>query len=295
MFHLPNKEKLTHPDRVNELIRQADPQSCSGKGFLIIEAVTGELVEYSRGHIPGAICLDTNTFERAPLWNVVADDDLEQALIAHGITHEKTVLLYSRIPFAAARTALVLMYAGVSDVRLLGGGIEAWSASGYELEAGAREPAPAEEFGLDIPVHPEYILKIGQVQDLLSDQNAVLACARTWEEHIGETSGYDYIQPKGRIPGSTWAGHPLLSAHNEEQNYRITPAVRRFQKIASVWRERGITPDKRVAFYCGTGWRASLAFFYAHLMGWKEICVYDGGWLEWSSRPENPIEVGISG
>lgn len=55
----------------------------------------------------------------------------------------------------------------------------------------------------------------------------------------------------------------------------------------------GITPDKRVAFYCGTGWRASETWFYAYLMDWPRIAVYDGGWFEWSKDPvNNPIEVG---
>ena len=56
--------------------------------------------------------------------------------------------------------------------------------------------------------------------------------------------------------------------------------------------ESGITSDKRVAFYCGTGWRASEAFFYAYLMGWEKVAVYDGGWLEWSRGEANPIESG---
>ena len=55
----------------------------------------------------------------------------------------------------------------------------------------------------------------------------------------------------------------------------------------------GITPDKRVAFYCGTGWRASETWFYAYLMGWQQAAVYDGGWFEWSQDPaNNPIETG---
>lgn len=29
-------------------------------------------------------------------------------------------------------------------------------------------------------------------------------------------------------------------------------------------------------------WRASLDFYYAWLMGWENISVYDGGWFEWS-------------
>jgi len=57
---------------------------------------------------------------------------------------------------------------------------------------------------------------------------------------------------------------------------------------------RSITPEKWVAFYCGTGWRASETWFYAYLMGWDRIAVYDGGWFEWSRDSENnPIEVGI--
>ena len=59
------------------------------------------------------------------------------------------------------------------------------------------------------------------------------------------------------------------------------------------WAEAGITDDKWVAFYCGTGWRASETWFYADLQGWERIAVYDGGWLEWSSDPDgNPIDAG---
>ena len=68
---------------------------------------------------------------------------------------------------------------------------------------------------------------------------------------------------------------------------------RPYPEIAANWEQAGITQDKWVAFYCGTGWRASETWFYAYLMDWKRIAVYDGGWFEWSSNPtENPIEVG---
>jgi thiosulfate/3-mercaptopyruvate sulfurtransferase len=56
-----------------------------------------------------------------------------------------------------------------------------------------------------------------------------------------------------------------------------------------VWAAAGIHRDLDIAFYCGTGWRASLAFFYAWLMGWERISVFDGGWFEWSSDPGNPV------
>jgi thiosulfate/3-mercaptopyruvate sulfurtransferase len=46
--------------------------------------------------------------------------------------------------------------------------------------------------------------------------------------------------------------------------------MRSYDDIAAQWRTWGVTPDKRVAFYCGTGWRASEAFFYAYLMDLRE-------------------------
>ena len=73
----------------------------------------------------------------------------------------------------------------------------------------------------------------------------------------------------------------------QDADGRMKPAA----DILDFWRANGITPQRHNAFYCGTGWRASLAFFYAWLMGWDDISVYDGGWLEWSSDPANPTIV----
>jgi thiosulfate/3-mercaptopyruvate sulfurtransferase len=59
--------------------------------------------------------------------------------------------------------------------------------------------------------------------------------------------------------------------------------------IARMWGSSGIHAGRQTVFYCGTGWRASLAFFYAWLMGWEHIAVYDGGWCEWSRAADNPV------
>jgi 3-mercaptopyruvate sulfurtransferase SseA len=59
--------------------------------------------------------------------------------------------------------------------------------------------------------------------------------------------------------------------------------------IAAMWQAGGIHAGQRAVFYCGTGWRASLAFYYAWLMGWDNIAVFDGGWCEWSADPRAPV------
>ena len=69
--------------------------------------------------------------------------------------------------------------------------------------------------------------------------------------------------------------------------------LREFHEIAANWRTWDIGPDHRVCFYCGTGWRASEAFFAAYLMGFDNISVYDGGWYEWSADKSNPVDTGV--
>jgi thiosulfate/3-mercaptopyruvate sulfurtransferase len=58
-------------------------------------------------------------------------------------------------------------------------------------------------------------------------------------------------------------------------------------EIQAFWKAAGTHSGKHSTFYCGTGWRASLASFYAWVMNWEGISVYDGGWLEWSTHPDN--------
>jgi thiosulfate/3-mercaptopyruvate sulfurtransferase len=120
----------------------------------------------------------------------------------------------------------------------------------------------------------------------------MLVCVRSWDEYIGKVSGYDFIKPKGRIAGSVW-GYSGSDPHHMQDYRNLDNTMRSYHEIESNWQKQGITQDKRIAFYCGTGWRASEAFFYAYLIGNQDIAVFDGGWLEWSQDGTNPIERGI--
>ncbi|MDQ3938030.1 MAG: rhodanese-like domain-containing protein, partial [Chloroflexota bacterium] len=241
-------------------------------------------------------------------WNRRKPHDIEAALLALGITHDTTVVLYGRDTegdanekwpgrragqIAATRAALILRYAGVDDIRLLDGGYDWWVQAGYPVESVPREPRRVAAFGLPIPRRPEVIVDIDEAKQILAQpEKAALVSVRTWREHIGQVSGYNYIGPAGRIAGDVW-GNCGTDAYHMQHYRNVDNTMRAYPEIAANWEQAGITPDKWLAFYCGTGWRASETWFYAYLMGWPRIAVYDGGWFEWSRDPlNNPIDVG---
>jgi thiosulfate/3-mercaptopyruvate sulfurtransferase len=189
---------------------------------------------------------------------------------------------------------MILRYAGVDDVRLLDGGYDWWVRTGNPLQTEPVAPTPVAEFGVPIPLRPEVIVDIDEAKQMLADPDgAALVSVRTWKEHIGKVSGYNYIGPAGRIAGDVW-GNCGTDAYHMQHYRNVDNSMRPYPEIAANWRDAGITPDKWVAFYCGTGWRASETWFYAWLQGWERIAVYDGGWFEWSKDPDrNPIEVGL--
>jgi 3-mercaptopyruvate sulfurtransferase SseA len=307
MDRMPHYKQLIYPEWLLQLIASGVAPEYEGNPYVLAHVSFDNRDDYDQGHIPGAIFLDTLFLEEPEHWNRRNPKDLEQALLANGITCDTMVLLYGRNgdpsmdneqpgryagEIAAMRAALLLMYAGVRDVRILNGGLNAWISEGQAVSTEPISSTPVEEFGRRIPACPDYVIDIEEAKDYLSDPMSELVCMRSWQEFIGEKSGYHYIGPKGRIPGAIFGNCGSDAYHM--QNYRNHDnTMLCYHEIESNWREVSIVPEKRIAFYCGTGWRASEAFFYAYLMGWDRIAVYDGGWYEWSIDARNPTEVGV--
>jgi thiosulfate/3-mercaptopyruvate sulfurtransferase len=304
---LPLFRNLVYAEWVQTIISGETPPEYDDQKVVICHAHYRNREAYLSGHIPGAIDMDTLALEAPETWNRRSPEELEQALLQHGIAADTTVILYGKFmspdnadefPGSAAgdigaiRNAFIMMYAGVKDVRILNGGFQSWTDAGFEVSYDDVPKTPAHTFGATIPQKPELAVDLPEAKQLLSSANAELVCVRSWPEYIGEVSGYNYIEKKGRIPGAVFADCGTDAYHME--NYRnLDHTTREYHEIATNWIQHGITPDKHLAFYCGTGWRGSEAWFNAWLMGWPKVSVYDGGWFEWSNDPENPYETGI--
>jgi len=142
MAHLTHYEKLVHPAWLDQLLRGQSPPTHPGHGFVVFEVGWENATAYHRGHIPGARYFALDAYEHAPLWTRVSDAALEAQLLGAGVRYDTTVVLYGRDTTAAARAAVLLMYAGVDDVRILDGGFVAWSAAGYPTATTATRPQP---------------------------------------------------------------------------------------------------------------------------------------------------------
>ena len=306
---LERYKQLVSPEWLRTLLAGDIPPHYDGKRYLVCHAHYRNPGDYEKGHIPGAVALDTLALESPETWNRRSPAELAEALQQHGITADTTVVLYGRFSFprnedpfpgssaghlGAIRCAAILLYAGVQDVRVLNGGLRSWEDAGYDLATEATEPTRVEAFGAEIPGRPEVFVDLPEAKTLLHSEDGELVSVRSWNEFIGEVSGYNYIEKTGRIPGAIFGNCGTDAYHME--NYRnLDHTTREYQEIVEMWLEAGITPDKHLAFYCGTGWRGSEAFYNAWLMGWPRISVYDGGWFEWSNDPANPIETGLPG
>ena len=304
---LQRYSQLVYPEWVKVITEGGIPPEHNGNKTVICHAHYRNPDAYLSGHIPRAIDIDTLALEAPETWNRRSPQELKKALEQHGITADTTVVLYGKFmlpdnadefPGSAAgdigaiRCAFIMMYAGVKDVRVLNGGFQSWEDAGYEISTEDLSKSPVSDFGTTIPAKPELAVDIHEAKEMLLSKKADLVCVRSWPEYIGEVSGYNYIEKKGRIPGAIFANCGSDAYHME--NYRNPDhTVREYYEVEKNWKVAGILPEKHIAFYCGTGWRASEAFYNAWLMGWPQVSVFDGGWFEWSNDPDNPYESGV--
>jgi thiosulfate/3-mercaptopyruvate sulfurtransferase len=282
---LPRGQHLVSPHWLHALLQGQPVPAGPNASWRLFEVCTAPEPTQGRSHLPGAALLHTQRMEALPFWNKVDDAVLLQYLLELGVTQDSTVILYSRNMAGAARVAHLMLYAGVRDLRLLNGGLQAWALAGlpWALQA-AQVYAPATAFGCAVPARPALLLNLAQVCAARVQPGTVLASIRTWAEFTGETSGYSYIAAKGDIPGARWGRAGDGCDVNSMQAYQLADgSMRPAAEIAQFWQAQGIGPAHPTVFYCGTGWRASLAFFYAWVMGWEQISVFDGGWFEWST------------
>ncbi|BDR59648.1 sulfurtransferase [Xylocopilactobacillus apicola] len=263
---------------------------------VVLETSYGKKTSYAKGHLPRAVQMDTLEVETEENdWNILDFDSCKKAFLEKGVTKDTPLLVYSEDPLSSARIAFVAYWLGVKDVKIVDGGLNAWKNEKLTLQKGTLKPKAQKNFGRSKPAHPEDLISTSA--DLVKYEKdhpkLVIASTRSWDEFVGNISGYSYIKDTGEVKGAKYA---KVSKTSSDVSYLMNSdlTMTNPEKTLKYWNKNGITPSKEVAFYCGTGWRACPAFFIAKDNGYKKARIFDGGWYEWDRAHEkNPSEFPV--
>ncbi len=248
----------------------------------IIDLCTTE--NYAAGHIPGALHLDYPQIVRKqePVMGLLPEaEDFGRLLGQLGITPQTEIIAYDDEGGGkAARLIYTLAVAGHGVMKLLNGGLQAWSAAQLPLTP----QAPAE------PKATEYAVTYSH-QDLLADRDYILAHLDDPAMVVidarspGEYAGTDVRANRGgHIPGAI--NQDWLTLMDREHDLRLRDAA----TLAREYQALGVTPDKDIVVHCQTHHRSALTFVVLKALGYAQVRGYPGSWSDWGNNNDTPIE-----
>ena len=171
----------------------------------------------------------------------------------------------------AARLWWMLRALGHEAVAVLDGGIQAWTAAGYPLEAG---PAALRPDRRGIPSHlaPSPVPRtrdLAQVIQAKTDDATTLVDSRTAERYRGEHEPIDPVA--GHIPTAVNLPWP-----DNLRDGKFKPAAELKTRFAGLANEAG-----EVVFYCGSGVTACHNVLAYELATGQRASLYPGSWSEY--------------
>jgi thiosulfate/3-mercaptopyruvate sulfurtransferase len=239
---------------------------------------------YLEGHIPGAVYVDLDTElsthgrpedGRHPM---PAPGTLQAAARRWGVRDGDAVVVYDDYnSLAAARAWWLLRRSGLADVRVLDGGLRAWTDDGFALESGDVVPERGDVV-LDEPA--DGIVDL--VEAARWPDAGVLIDARAADRYRGEVEPYDPVA--GHIPGAVNLPAPALLTAGR---------FRSADELRAAFAGVGATDDVIVAAYCGSGVTAAHTALAGEIAG-IDVTVYPGSWSAWSNTPGMPIATGAA-
>ncbi|PWR00970.1 sulfurtransferase [Meridianimarinicoccus roseus] len=278
----------------NTLITPADLAAMPAGSTVIID--TRDPESYAAGHIEGAVNLH-DIFTYLATSDSAGMADLAQKFAADfgaaGLDGKKTAVIYEQSMNTgfgqSCRGYFLLAYLGYPSIKVLHGGLAAWTAAGMPLST---DPVTPEPGGFEIdPAAAEIMMDVDAMKAALDDAEAAILDVRDVDEWTGESSspyGKDFCPRKGRIPGAVWIEWYRMMKPSADG-----PVMKSAVEILAECATVGITPDTPVRLYCFKGARASNTFLALKEAGIKDVRMYFGSWNEWSRDPSLPIDEGL--
>lgn len=234
---------------------------------------------YLAGHITGAQTINVDSF-RSTAGGVPATlfpmETIHFVVHRLGITADTPVVVYGEeSDVDATFVSSILHIAGVKQVSILDGGFDRWTAEKRPVTAARKPVAASTEF---FAARPADLVALDEVKKAVEAKSAVLLDARPVEAFNA-----------GHIPGAKsrfWKKDIVPDGQPNAGSFRPEADVKAELESA------GVTAATPVIVYCSTGHQASELFYtLRYRLGYSNVRLYNGSWLEWSVTPGLPKEV----
>jgi thiosulfate/3-mercaptopyruvate sulfurtransferase len=244
-------------------------------------------VEYSDGHIPGAIFVDwekdfVDIGDPVP-YQVASADAFARRAGELGINEGDLIVTYDDYyGIFAARVAWAFRFYG-AEARVLDGGWRTWLEEHRPTTTSAAD-RPATTFTTKVrtPLRRS-LADVERAQAV----GVTLVDARPRHLYLGEAG----VAGTGHIPGAL--SLPYQELVDGATGLFASPAA-----IARLLCDAGIDParpPRELITTCGTGVSATVALIALELAGVHGAGVYDGSFSEWSADPSRAIAYGGAG
>ncbi|WP_405487992.1 sulfurtransferase [Streptomyces sp. NBC_00096] len=240
--------------------------------------------EYEAAHLPDAVYVDLDAELAGPAGSggrhpLPDPEEFGAVMRRAGVSADMPVVVYDGGQgWAAARAWWLLRWTGHARVRVLDGGLAAWTAAGGALSA---EVTPLSEG--DFKPNPGAIGLLDADAAASLARTGVLLDARAGERYRGEVEPIDPVG--GHIPGAVSA--PTTQNVGPGGLLLDGAALRaRFEGL-------GVPGDGTapVGVYCGSGVSGAHEVLALAAAG-IPAALYAGSWSEWSADGSRPVAVG---
>ncbi len=238
--------------------------------------------EFEAAHIPGAVFFDIDDVSDTanPLPHMLpSPEKFSSRCQSLGIGDGSRIVIYDNSPYrSAARAWWMFEYFGAHTVAILDGGLAKWQSEGRALESG-----PQTVRHRHFTVQPDVLLvrSFDQMKTNLTTKAEQVLDARSEPRFKGQEAEPRAGVRSGAMPGAY--NLPIAKIFNENGTYKIG------DELKAAFQASGIDLAKPVITTCGSGITASVLAFGLHLLGKKNVPVYDGAWAEWGGRTDTPV------
>ncbi|MBV9348634.1 MAG: sulfurtransferase [Pseudolabrys sp.] len=240
---------------------------------------------YEEGHVPGAVHSD---YDKAG-WRVERNKvpfmlptvpELEKLIGELGIDEDSHVVVvpagvhYTDFG-SAARTYWTLKVAGVKDVSILDGGTAAWKAAGQPLESGRNAASPKI---FTAALNKSLLSEAGEVEAVQEKGGATMIDARPASFFLGKEK-HPAAKAYGHLPGA-------VSLDSAKYYDAVTNRLKPVAELAALSADIPAGPGLA---YCNTGHWAATDWFVLHEVLGRDVKLYSGSMVDWTSDPKRPV------